>query len=177
MKRIVLIFLAIGLTLAAVAQDSKETKKERKQRERKEAAAAMNKFLNGKEFVLEANNLYDRYGQIYQVQSNLNFIMVDGDQAILQLGSNNTIGSNGVGGVTIDGKVTKYDLKANKKRGTFSLTMHIASSAGNYDVRLTTGPSGNAQATVSSSFSGRIRYSGDLMPLYASNAYVGNSIF
>lgn len=177
MKRFVLLFLAVGLTIAAVAQDNKETKKERKERERKAAAVAMKEFLSEKEFVLEANNLYDRYGQIYQVQSNLNFIMVDGDQAVLQLGSNSTIGSNGVGGVTIDGKVTKYDLKANEKRGTFSLTMHIASSAGNYDVRLSTGTSGNAQATVSSNFSGRIRYSGDLIPLYASNAYVGNSIF
>lgn len=186
MKKIILIMASIAISFAGLAQfdpeiaeqKTKKEIKEEKQNERARVAAAINKVVEiDKQFVLEADMIFDRYGQSMPVSRNINFIMVDSTQATIQLGSAHAIGWNGVGGVTIQGNITKYDVSMNKKKDNISLTFYVLSNLGNFDVRLNISANGNATAQVRDNRGGMIRYSGDFQTLGSSSVYVGNRTF
>ena len=61
-------------------------------------------FLEAKQFVLEANSLYDRYGRIAFVNPINNFFALSEEDAVVQVGFNNgRPGANGLGGFTLEG--------------------------------------------------------------------------
>lgn len=128
-------------------------------------------------FVLEADMLYDRYGNSNMVQSAINFISADSTHGVLQIGSNTYLGMNGVGGVTIDGAVTSYDYSHNEKRGIYSVSYVLRSPVGSYDIHMTVQPNGRADARVSGNFSGSsLRYAGRLVHPAESRVYKGTSL-
>jgi hypothetical protein len=128
-------------------------------------------------FILEADYVAGRLGSRYPVNSTLNFIMIDSTDAVLQLGSPYGIGYNGVGGITIDGTVTKYELaeQQHKKSVSYTITVYIMSSLGAYDVQFWVTPLGNTDAIVRGNFSGSVTYSGRIVPLGKSRVYKGMS--
>jgi hypothetical protein len=188
MKKALILILAVLLTapsLLAQDQESLSRKEQRKllrdQRKQENAqmeaerADLVEHMLNNQIFVLEANMLYDRYGQSTQVQSTLNFILVDTVQCVLQIGNPYYIGLNGVGGITITGKAVNYEVKKNQKKNTYSVRFTLQSALGTYDVSMYVSSTGNADAWVTGSFSGKIRYSGRLEHPAASRVYQGTA--
>ena len=135
-------------------------------------------MIQNHRFILEADYISGNTGRRYIVNSKLNFIMCDSTDAVIQLGSSTGMGYNGVGGITIDGRVTSYKLeeKQNKKGLTnYSITLYIASSLGVFDIQMWVSPSGSADATVRGNFAGAVTYSGKLVPLGQSRVYKGMS--
>ena len=134
-------------------------------------------LVNSHRFILEADFIAGRSGSRHPVNSTLNFILVDSSEAVLQLGSPYGMGFNGVGGITIDGTVTKYELveKKNRNSVSYSITLYIMSSLGTYDIQIWVSQSGYADATVRGNYSGSVVYSGKLVPLKQSRIYKGMS--
>ena len=64
------------------------------------------------------------FRRLHKVFYTLNFIAVDQDYAAVQLGSGFTIAPNSVGGITVDGKPSKYEIKEGKK-ATSSVTLNM----------------------------------------------------
>ncbi len=128
-------------------------------------------------FILEADYISGKTGRRYMVNSRLNFIMLDSTNAVIQLGSSNGIGYNGVGGITIEGRITNYEIteKQNKKGTNYSITLYVTSSLGVYDIQIWVSQSGNADASVRGNYSGSVSYSGKLVPLGQSRVYKGMS--
>lgn len=51
------------------------------------------------------------------VNSNTNFVSVKGDKAVVQVAFNIPVGGpNGIGGVTVDGSVSDYEVKTDKRK-------------------------------------------------------------
>ena len=110
MKWLSLILISLVLTGASFAQDNKtkkETKEETAQRKKEERKAETDKqfrqtdtLLTGKRFVLEAQFLKNTRGMRIPVTSDLNFIAIDSLSGIIQIGSPQRVGYNGVGGRT-----------------------------------------------------------------------------
>lgn len=101
--------------------------------EKKEAQKAMEQALfeearqaiENKAFTLEADRVIFKRGRNAFVSSNTNFVMVDDDRASVQVAFNiPASGPNGLGGVTVDGNVSGYKIKTDKK-GTMYLTMSV----------------------------------------------------
>ena len=81
--------------------------------------------INAKKFTLEADQVVFKYGQTAYVTSNTNFVSVDGEDAVVQVAFNiPAAGPNGLGGVTVDGKVSSYEMRTDKK-GTLYLSMNV----------------------------------------------------
>lgn len=196
MKKIILYSLSIllvsGISMTSFAQTGKASKEDRKeqreyekekrkeeQAEAKEQQAIMTKkMIELQRFVLEANQLSDKYGQRVQVSPNINFIMIDSLQGTIQLGSAFNVGYNGVGGTTVDGKITKYEVKkTGRKKESYSVQLHFMSAIGTYDISLMVGSEGHASATIRGNWSGQLNYHGKLMPLGVSRVYKGNPSF
>ena len=61
---------------------------------------------------MEADHVVFKYGNMAYVNSNTNFVSVKGDKAVVQVAFNIPVsGPNGIGGVTVDGSVSDYEVK------------------------------------------------------------------
>jgi len=154
---------------------SKEDKKAQKVLEQERIALLTDSMMVNKQFVLEANYIGDGKGQRIPVNSVLNFIVIDSTQCIMQIGSASGIGWNGSGGLTIEGNISKYNLKIKegKKGKSYTLMLIIMSSQGIYDITFQVSQSGYTDATVRGTTSGQLVYSGNLVAVDKSNVYKG----
>jgi hypothetical protein len=162
-------------------EETKALEKEKREAEKKESQENEKKLveymLDNKKFVLEANYLSGNTGSRIPVNSTLNFITIDSLKGVIQLANTWGTGYNGLGGITVEGSITKYDLKKKEtKRGTsYTIMIYFMSSLGMYDISLWVSSNGNADASISGITPGQLNYSGQLVPIQASRTYKGHS--
>ncbi len=103
--------------------------------------------------------------------------MLDSLAGTIQLGSANTVGYNGVGGATVDGRITKYEYTVvGKKEDSYSIRLILMSSIGTYDITLMVNSQGYADASIRGNWSGQLNYHGKQVPLTLSRVYKGTPI-
>jgi len=178
MKKIIAILLVVfsASSLFAQQETSTLTKKEQREIEIEQQYELTKLMLENKQFVLEADFLQGRFGSRVFVNSTINFIAVDSTEATLQIGSNWRVGPNGVGGVTAQGRITKWELTENEKKNTFHIAMNVMTSIGIYDVRFLIGADGRTSARLTGLRPGQLTFDGDLVPLEESTVFEGQSI-
>lgn len=185
MKNIALFMTMFLLMLAGSATAQEETR-ELTKAERKALQARIDslqyaeaeKALNDRAFTLEADQVIFKYGQTAYVTSNTNFVSVKDDQAIVQVAFNIPVsGPNGLGGITVEGRFSEYDLKKDKK-GNVSLSINVTGTgiSARADITLYNG-SNKATVTITPNFnSNRITLNGVIFPLDKSNVFKGRSL-
>ena len=180
MKRLLLILIMIISSSVIFAQnentEQKMTRSEKNKAEFEKSYKLVKQLLEDKNFVLETNYLLDRYGNRIVVSSNINFVKVDGDNAVIQIGSDETIGPNGVGGTTAKGKITKWTLTEKGKSKRFYVQMNVITKIGIYDLSFSVSGDGQALATLTSTGPGLLTFDGDIVPLDESGVYEGTSL-
>jgi hypothetical protein len=190
MKKYVLLFCMSLVVPGAFAQeensvDLKTTKKlthDQRMEQRKAEEAEMIKkvdwMVNNRQFVLEANYLSNQTGERIIVSSRINFIAIDSNKITIQLASTWGMGgSNGMGGVTTDGTISKFKVtKLNKKGNGYSIQIMTMTHLGPYDIFFTILPGGNADASIGGNWGGKLNYHGYLVPLKESRVFKGMSI-
>lgn len=185
MKQIVLMFCFSCYAILGYTQTTdslhreltKEEKKAQKEAARLVAFNETNTLLASKAYVLEANYLSGRNGYRFIAVPSLNFIQVDSSQITIQIGSSNRLGYNGVGGVTLIGKMTSYKCEPNEKRKTFYLKISMLCSSGSYDIFMNVGSSGDATATVTGLYPGAVIYEGNLVSRSKSRVFKGRTTY
>jgi hypothetical protein len=178
-RKIVSVLFILGLLQIPFngnSQDVKPGKQERK--ELKEAQDNINfnildSLLTSRRFVLEADYLQNKIGDIIPVSSTLNFVKVDGESGILQTGSDLLRGSNGSGGVTTEGNISKYKVHKNYKSLTHRVTFNLVSNLGVFNIDMNVTSSNSASATITSTGSGRLTWRGQLMAADHSRVFKG----
>ena len=176
---VVCVFLFYGVAIAQEAKKlSKSERKEQKQKEAEEQKKIILELLRNKTWVIEAHTVLDRYNNSFQLNPSINFVGVKGDEGAIQLGFNGLIGWNGVGGITIDGKVTKYELNEGKEKQGPTLNIRFQGRGlGSANISVSVNASGQATARVSGDFGDRITFSGMFVSLENSTVYKGQSLF
>ncbi len=168
----------VSLPLFGYSQDAKLTRKERKEVRKAQMTEnfyILDSLLNSRRFVLEAFYLKNKYGDMISVSSMVNFIRVNGSTGVLQTGSYQTIGSNGVGGATAEGTIGLYEITRNTKSLTYNLRFNLLTNIGNYDVHMTVTSDNRASATISGSTSGKLTWDGHLRSLDNSRVFKGQN--
>ena len=185
MKNIVVILMMIVLsTTSTFAQISEkdlsraEKKALRKEKEEKQMEEII-QLLHSKAWVIETHTVYDRYNQSYQMNQTLNFIGVKGEEGAIQLSFDGILGWNGVGGITLEGKVTSYEVKEGKKGNTPQVNLRFQGKAGigSARINITVISSGQATARYSGDQGDRLTFSGQLVAIGNSSVYKGQSLF
>ena len=163
------------LSKAEIKKFQKEQKKADQEAEAELAAELTRYMVNNHKFVLEADYLSDRYGNRIQVSSMINFIRVDSTQGVMQLGNAYSVGYNGVGGSTVEGRVSNYEAKRiGKKKDAWSVSMIMQTTLGSFNINLMINAGGRADANIKSNWPGQINYHGDLVPISQSRTYKGS---
>lgn len=136
------------------------------------------KAISDKDFTLEADKVVFKYGQTAFVNSNTNFVSVTGDKSVVQVAFNiPASGPNGLGGITLDGNVSKYEVKKDRK-GNIHVSMNVMGTgiSAMIDIDLYKG-SNKASVTISPNFnSNRMTLTGVVVPSSDSRVFKGRSI-
>jgi hypothetical protein len=163
-------------SFAHVGQDEAQlTRKEKRQVQREQMYQVNKSMLENRSFVLESDFLQNRYGMRIPVNSIINFVLVDEDEAIIQIGSHSGMGYNGVGGITAKGRITKWEVNENERKKTFTVRMHVMTNIGMYDVNFSVGSFG-ATARLTGLRPGNLTFTGDMVMLEESTIYEGRSL-
>jgi len=156
----------------------KQKRKEEREKELERMTVITKNMIGIQRFVLEADYLSDKYGTRVPVSPSINFIMIDSLDGTVQFGSAYSIGYNGVGGETLDGRITKYEYSMmGRRKDSYSVRMVFMSSIGTYDITMAVNPEGYADATIRGNWSGQLNYHGKFVPLGLSKVYKGHARF
>ncbi len=150
----------------------RKAKKEEDKRKREEALIEFEKYAEMREWVVEAHTVFDKQGQSYQMDPNINFVGVDKDETTVQLSFTGLMGWNGVGGVTLEGKIGKYEHSNDGKSLNITISA-MGSGLGVVDIFMTVTGDGNGRATVSGNWGERITFQGKFVSLEESTVYKG----
>jgi hypothetical protein len=134
--------------------------------------------IRNRDFVLEADNVTFRNGNTVLVNSNTNFISVKGNRAVVQISpSNYASGPNGVGGVTVQGSISGYQIQTDKK-GRVYLSMNVNGIGISAQIELFITPGSNySQATIYPNFnSNTVWVDGNIVPYENSDVFEGSSL-
>jgi glucose/arabinose dehydrogenase len=133
--------------------------------------------LQAGQFVLEADQAVLPNGITKYVDSDTNFIMVNGDNGTVQTSSNSGyLGPNGLGGVTLDGIVSGTQLSDDKHNNIYySFNIQGVGISAQVFISLSEG-SNSASATINPNFnSNTLTLNGNLVPLSESQVFKGQS--
>ena len=186
MKKLTLMMTMFLLLLAGSAAAQQEQERELTKAEKKALQEHIDSLLfveaeqaiDAREFTLEADQVVFKYGQTAYVSSNTNFVSVKGKNAVVQVAFNiPASGFNGLGGITVDGTVSGYETKKDKK-GNVHVSMNVMGIgiSARVDISMTRG-SNNASVTISPNFnSNRLTLNGVVLPAERSNVFKGRSL-
>lgn len=165
----------VQLSVVTPAQQKQETKAERKAREKRNKelvdSIAHLKAVQALEqgyYVLLADHVsMPRSGYVVSgLSNNSNFLLRQGDGGIFQVAFNNgRMGFNGLGGITLNGKVSGVRLRQGKK-GDATITYNMIGTQMNANVQITVYEKSNrASAYVTPNLgTGSITLEGTLVP-------------
>jgi hypothetical protein len=134
--------------------------------------------IKNKDFVLQVDNVTFRSGNNVFVNSSTNFISVKGSRAVVQISpSNYASGPNGLGGVTVDGVISGYQITTDKK-GRVNLTYNVSGIGISAQIEVYIVPGSTyAQATIYPNFnSNTLWISGTVVPYENANVMEGSSL-
>ena len=134
--------------------------------------------IRNKDFVLQIDNVTFRSGNTVFVNSSTNFISVKGNRAVVQISpSNFASGPNGLGGVTVDGGLSGYQITTDKK-GRVNLTYNVSGIGISAQIEVYIVPGSTyAQATIYPNFnSNTLWISGNVVPYENANIMEGSSL-
>ena len=134
--------------------------------------------IRNKDFVLQVDNVTFRSGNTVFVNSSTNFISVKGNRAVVQISpSNFAAGPNGVGGVTVDGSISGYQITTDRK-GRVNLTYNVSGIGISAQVEVYIVPGSTyAQATIYPNFnSNTLWLSGTVVPYNNASVIEGSSL-
>lgn len=173
MKKVIILTLAGLFSLNLSAQITKKEKREAARRAEKERVLEM---ANNREFVLEAHLYANRYQYQRPLPTN-NFFAVSGDKVLIQTADINRIGQNGLGGITAEGRILKYEVSEGGKNNPVRVMIDFSNGylgMGTLSFSL----SGEDHATVqlTDNRGNRNSWSGDLKAIDEHSGYTGMTL-
>ena len=178
----VLVFFGTPQLMAQDGKSKRELRKEAKARKKAEKKIALaenldqlKSLISDSTFTLEVNAIRNRFAYRNVLTPN-SFIKVDRDKIIIQTTSPGRFGPNGLGGVTIGGRVLNYDIFEDKNG--VRVNIQISSPVlGNSTVLLSTRADGSSSAYIRTNFGSQTTFIGNLIALDDRTQFEGNRLF
>lgn len=127
MRTLMTLIIALATAFTVMAQSNTQDKKLSKQ-EKKLMEARIDSALNAEAvqaikdtaFTIETNQVTFKGGYTAHVTASTNFIAVRGNNAVAQVAFNVPVsGFNGLGGITVEGSISRYEVSSDKKGNMF----------------------------------------------------------
>lgn len=168
------------LSKKEIKQLEKQKQKDTESKERAASRGELLKILNDSSFVLEATLVgVGNLGRETPVSSRTNFFAINGDDIVLQMAFEGSLGLNGLGGVTNTGTLVSYSVDAEKSNKPIFINGKIRPNPGTilipFDISIQ--DNGAAQFYISTANGDRIMLSGFIKSLAESKVFEGTPYF
>ncbi len=167
----VLIIIMMTAWQTSFAQDAKtkdmklkETKLSRQKQMQKNKQQIL-ELVNSRKFVLENNFIQNDEGRRVFINPMFNFIKIEGDTAIVQLSFKGLLSWNGLGGITVQGHVDKFEVDPGKSNKPIFVQLHIQGAGVASYQFLSIDSDGNSTLTVNSDHGGTVSFIGNIVPI------------
>lgn len=152
-------------------------RKRLKQEENDKRLKALLSLVKNKAFVMEASTLRGKYSYSHQVSPNTNFIKIENDEVTVQTAGGFNPGYNGLGGITLNGKITDYEILSDEGETNISVLVYFTTPVlGASTLNLNIQPEGFANANITTNWGGRASFHGRVFGLEDNQVYEGMSI-
>jgi hypothetical protein len=155
---VLLVIMPVLLLAQENRGESKAAKKEREKTEQGQRFRQARQLILDTSFVVPAETVqFKDGGMMTPVQNTINFLKMDGDEAVLQIGSDfaRSAGLNSLGGITLKGKIQNLKIKDKEDKNRLYLRFTLSGLIGTAQISLSLTGSEKAMIDVDGMFSGR----------------------
>lgn len=182
MKKLSIIIMSIVLmSSCSTTKEAKSSKSEIRSEKKLVEQGMVKNAVETRRYIIKLDRLYLNYGGIADLIPRANFIIIDGERAVIStayLGRQFDI--KPIAGINMRGRAVDYALTNNTSKGSYDIKLTVNNGRNvSFDVYLNVTKNGFCTASVSSLKIDNIRYSGYLVPISGntnSKEDPGNSI-
>jgi hypothetical protein len=124
------------------------------------------KAVESRKFIIKFERMYYRYGGTAELKPRTNFIIIDGDKAIISAAYiGRQLDIKPIAGINMRGETKDYELTSKVSKGVYQIKTKVANNAGSFDLYLSIGKNGSCNVSLSSIKIDNINYRGYVEPL------------
>ena len=169
MKKLFIILTTIMvMSSCATTKEAKLARSDSRKDKKLAEKEAVKTAVESKRFIIKFDRLYFTHGGIADLVPTANYIIIDGDNAIINTAylGRQFSGVWPVIAINMKGKSKNYSLTNNPSKGTYTIKMDVLNGKANtFDVNLSIGESGVCHVSVSSLMIDWVNYSGHIVPI------------
>jgi hypothetical protein len=162
-------------------KEARSTKAELRSEKKLVEQGMVKNAVETRRYIIKLNRLYFNYGGMAELIPRANFIIIDGDRAVIStayLGRQYDI--KPIAGINMRGRAVEYALTNNTSKGSYDIKVKVQNGRNaSFDVYINVTKNGSCTASLSSLKIDNVRYSGYLVPISGnlnSKEEPGNSI-
>jgi hypothetical protein len=168
MKKLSIIIMSlVVMSSCSTTKEAKSSKAELRSEKKIVEQSLVKNAVETRRYIIKLNRLYFNYGGIAELIPRANFIIIDGDRAVIStayLGRQYDI--KPIAGINMRGRAVDYALTNNTSKGSYDIKMTVRNGRNaSFDVYLNITKNGFCTASVNSLKIDNIRYSGYLVPI------------
>jgi len=169
MKKLFIILTTIMvMSSCATTKEAKLARSDSRKDKKLAEKEAVKTAVESKRFIIKFDRLYFTHGGIADLVPTANYIIIDGDNAIINTAylGRQFSGVWPVIAINMKGKSKNYSLTNNPSKGTYTIKMDVLNGKANtFDVNLSIGESGVCHVSVSSLMIDMVNYTGHIVPI------------
>jgi len=122
--------------------------------------------VESRKYIVKLDRLYASHGARYDLRPRANYIIIDGEQAIIStayIGRQRDI--RPIAGINMKGRAEEYEVISKQSKGSYDIKLKVNGGSNSFLVYLTVSKNGSCSASVSSLRIDNVRYTGQLVPI------------
>jgi hypothetical protein len=166
-KLFVLIISLMVMSSCTTTKEAKSSRVELRKGKKLADQALVKNAVDSKRYIIKFDRIYFSYGGIIELIPRANFMIIDGEKAILNtayLGRQYDI--KPIAAINIRGRAIDYAVTDDLSKGSFEVKMKVRNAGSTtFDVFIRISKNGYCSASVSSLKIDNVRYAGYLVPI------------
>lgn len=154
MKNLFLVLLLIAFNFNLMAQEGKPNqeeqaaKKEQSRLDRESYRDVQETWVVQQSFVLEATQVYDKTGKVFQLDPSTNFVALEGDKANIELNFKNIADWNSIEKFNLKGKLENYRIESDKRNTPLFIKTLVQNSKSSHELSIWISTSGKGEVHI-----------------------------
>jgi hypothetical protein len=166
-KLSIIIMSLVVMSSCSTTKEAKTSRAEIRNEKKLVEQSMVKNAVETRRYIIKLDRLYFNHGGIASLLPRANFIIIDGDKAIIStayLGRQYDI--KPIAGINMRGRAVDYALTNNTSKGSYDIKVTVRNGrTASFDLYINVSKNGYCNASVSSLKIDNIRYSGYLVPI------------
>jgi hypothetical protein len=169
-KLLIIITTLMVMSSCSTTKEAKSSRIETRKEKKLAEMVVVKDAVESRRFIVNLDHLYLSHGGMIDLIPRRNYIIVDGEKAIIRAGYiGRQYDVRPIAGIRMNGEATKYELSTNISKGNYKINMKVNNGNVSFDVSLTIDKSGSCSASVSNLRLDYVRYTGHVVPIKDKN--------